>query len=278
MFQPKYTPNVSVNFGCWNKRFTCKNSSRIRSRKHKVYVRPIKRLDARHLNIHRVIVNVFDNRVLGVWVSERRCEYSHLLKPFDVRLVRGVKLFEKTSRYSITHLYSAAHIFFIKEFDIVNDKKMIAVDKVNKILLAWSGFCLACLSLALGNTSGGDFFSFGPSDKLVILDIKINTAFRYSVVLLYTIVSTLARTVLQEIVSPWLIQTIQNDKPKNEYALQHAQEIALGECFYRWFDWFMYMHILLAQIDMMIVELIGNLVAVSYTTRMYTQKISQETI
>jgi hypothetical protein len=160
----------------------------------------------------------------------------------------------------------------------VNDKKMIAVDKVNKILLAWSGFCLACLSLALGNTSGGDFFSFGPSDKLVILDIKINTAFRYSVVLLYTIVSTLARTVLQEIVSPWLIQTIQNDKPKDEYALQHAQEIALGECFYRWFDWFMYMHILLAQIDMMIVELIGNLVAVSYTTRMYTQKISQETI
>lgn len=112
MFQSKYTPNVLVNSGRY-KRFTCENSSRVRSRKHKVYVWPIKRLDARHLNIHRVIIDILDDRVLSVWVSERRSEYSHLLKPFDVCLVRGVKLFEKTRRYSITHLYSAAHIFFI---------------------------------------------------------------------------------------------------------------------------------------------------------------------
>ena len=147
---------------------------------------------------------------------------------------------------------------------------ILPVDKVNKLLLAWSGLCLACLSLALGNSNDtGGFFSYGPSDNLVILNIVINTPFRYFIIILYTIISTVARTVLQEIVSPWIIQTIQNDKPKDEYTLKHAQEIALGECFYRWFDWFMYMHILLAQIDMMIVELVGNLMAVMYTTRMY---------
>jgi hypothetical protein len=117
--------------------------------------------------------------------------------------------------------------------------------------------------------SSTKFFTFGPRDDLVILDVKINTGWRYSVVIIYTIISTVARTVLQEIVSPWLIQTVQNDKPKDAYARRYAQEVAIGEVVYRWFDWFMYMHILMAQVDMMIVELIGNLMAVIYTTRMY---------
>lgn len=154
------------------------------------------------------------------------------------------------------------------------NKTMIPVDQVNKALLLWALSCLTILSIAVSFTGGGDskFFSIGPRDDLMILDVKINTGFRYSIVLMYTVISTVARTVLQEIVSPWLIQTIQNDKPKDDYATWYAQEIALGECFYRWFDWFMYMHILLAQIDMMLVELVGNLIAVSYTTRMYIHK------
>jgi hypothetical protein len=149
---------------------------------------------------------------------------------------------------------------------------MIPVDLVNKALLGWAALCSLFLSVAVkmaADDSSTKFFTFGPRDDLVILDVKINTGWRYSVVIIYTIISTVARTVLQEIVSPWLIQTVQNDKPKNAYARRYAQEVAIGEVVYRWFDWFMYMHILMAQVDMMIVELIGNLMAVIYTTRMY---------
>ena len=149
---------------------------------------------------------------------------------------------------------------------------MIPVDLVNKALLGWAAVCSLFLSVAVkmaADESSTKFFTFGPRDDLVILDVKINTGWRYSVVILYTIISTVARTVLQEIVSPWLIQTVQNDKPKDAYARRYAQEVAIGEVVYRWFDWFMYMHILMAQVDMMIVELVGNLVAVIYTTRMY---------
>lgn len=148
---------------------------------------------------------------------------------------------------------------------------MIRVDKVNKALLAWAATCSLFLAVAVKTTSktSTKFFRFGPSEDLVILDVKINTAGKYTVVILYTVISTVARTVLQEIISPWLIQTIQNDKPKDEYARKHAQEVAIGEVIYRWFDWFMYMHILMAQVDMMIVELVGNIIAVIYTTRMY---------
>ena len=157
---------------------------------------------------------------------------------------------------------------------------MIPVDRVNKALLAWAGVCSVVLSIAVAvnGTASTKFFSFGPRDDLLILDVKINTGFKYSVVILYTIISTVARTVLQEIVGPWLVQTVQNDKPKDDYARRHAQEIALGECLYRWFDWFMYMHILLAQVDMMLVELTGNLVAVFYTTRMYMKPADPEAI
>jgi hypothetical protein len=149
---------------------------------------------------------------------------------------------------------------------------MIPVDRVNKALLGWAALCTLFLSVAVrvaSDNSTTKFFTFGPREDLVILDVKINTGWRYSVVIFYTIISTVARTVLQEIVSPWLIQTVQNAKPKDAYARRYAQEVAIGEVIYRWFDWFMYMHILLAQIDMMIVELAGNLVAVVYTTRMY---------
>lgn len=149
---------------------------------------------------------------------------------------------------------------------------MIPVDRVNKALLAWAATCSLFLGIAVSVAGGGSetrFFAVGPRDDLVILDIKINTFGRYAVVIMYTVISTVARTVLQEIVGPWLIQSVQNDKPKDEYTKKWAQEVAFGECVYRWFDWFMYMHILMAQVDMMVVELIGNLVAVFYTTRMY---------
>ena len=158
---------------------------------------------------------------------------------------------------------------------------MIPVDRVNKALLGWAAFCSLFLSVAVSlasDNSSTKFFTFGPREDLIILDVKINTGWRYSVVILYTIISTVARTVLQEIVSPWLIQTIQNDKPKDAYARRYAQEVAVGEVIYRWFDWFMYMHILLAQVDMMIVELAGNLVAVVYTTRMYMKPKDPEAI
>lgn len=148
---------------------------------------------------------------------------------------------------------------------------MLDVDVVNKALLGWAAMCSLFLVIALnGQTvSSSKFFTFGPRDDLIILDVRIDTPFRYSMVVLYTVVSTLARTLLQEIVSPWLIQTIQNDKPKDAYARRYALEVAIGDVIYRWFDWFMYMHILLAQIDMMIIELVGNLIAVVYTTKMY---------
>jgi hypothetical protein len=158
---------------------------------------------------------------------------------------------------------------------------MIPVDRFNKALLLWAATCSLFLTIAVSMTAGESstkFFTFGPREDLVILDVRINTGWRYTVVVAYTIVSTIARTVLQEVISPWLIQTVQNDKPKDAYTQRYAQEVAIGDVIYRWFDWFMYMHILLAQIDMMLIELTGNLIAVVYTTRLYMKPRDPEAI
>ena len=139
---------------------------------------------------------------------------------------------------------------------------------IMRCVLGWAGLCtiFVCFSV-----HGGTFFRIGPNKDLSIFDIKIDNAGKYLVVVLYTILSTVVRTAQQEIITPWLIQNVQNDKPKDEFVVRYAQEISLGECVYRWFDWFMYMHILLAQVDMMIIELVGNLACVYYVTRMYIQ-------
>lgn len=155
---------------------------------------------------------------------------------------------------------------------------MLPVDRINKAVMAWVTFCIVVLGISVGSTAPSDakFWRIGPHDELSILNVKINTPGRYVVVVSYTMISTVVRTVLQEIIQPWLIQVVQNDKPKDDYAHKHAQEVAIGEVIYRWFDWFMYMNILLVQIDMMTIELVGNIIAVIYTTRMYMKPKKRE--
>ena len=113
-------------------------------------------------------------------------------------------------------------------------------------------------------------------DPKILQLAQIDTFPKYFIIVLYTIISTVVRTLQQEIITPWLIQNVQNDKPKDEFVVRYAQEISFGECIYRWFDWFMYMHILLAQIDMMIIELVGNIIAVIYTTHLYMKPKPEE--
>lgn len=113
------------------------------------------------------------------------------------------------------------------------------------------------------------FFRFGPNDGLKIFDITINTGGKYFVVVFYTTISTIVRTGHQEIITPWLIQNVQNHNVKSEFTKKYAYLITTVETIYRWFDWFMYMNILLSQVDMMMVEVIGNLLTSFFATYKY---------
>lgn len=143
------------------------------------------------------------------------------------------------------------------------------VDIIGRGIFAWISLCSILLLNIITKSTGNPFFQIGPNRQLSILHIAIDTYPKYFTVILYTTCSTVVRTLQQEVLTPWIIQNIQNDKPKSAFANKIAYEITTIEVVYRWFDWFMYMNILLAQVDMMIVEVLGNILASWATTHIY---------
>jgi hypothetical protein len=129
--------------------------------------------------------------------------------------------------------------------------------------------CEECRIRSVGSST---FFRVGPHADLVIFGITIDTGGKYVLVLSYTLMSTVVRTLQQEVLRPWVIQKIQNDKPQPQDVLDLAYRVVSVEILFIWFDWFMYLNILLAQIDLMIIEMIGNVATAGFTTHAYLQR------
>lgn len=151
--------------------------------------------------------------------------------------------------------------------NVITYMSKLRIDIVAKSLLAWVVGVTIFIAF-INKNKNNPFFNFGPNDNLTIFYIKINTAGKYIVVIFYTLISTIVRTLQSEVMTPWIIQSIQNEGEKTEYARKYAYEIVIIDGIYRWFDWFMYMNILLTQFDMMLMEVIGNLF-ISYITTYY---------
>jgi hypothetical protein len=143
----------------------------------------------------------------------------------------------------------------------------IPVDVFAKVLMAWVIFVTTIVTFLNRNTNN-PFYQIGPNEHLKIFYLTIDTPFKYTLIATYTLVSTILRTLQQEITSPWIIQSVQNHHEKTDYTKRHAYEVIIVDGIYRWFDWYMYMNILLAQIDMMLIEMLGNLL-ISYLTTKY---------
>jgi hypothetical protein len=144
----------------------------------------------------------------------------------------------------------------------------VKADIVAKGILLWIGLIILSVSFFIHN-SNASFFRFGPNENLRIFNISIDSPLKYTVVVSYTILSTIIRTLQEEILVPWIIQNIQNEHEKSAYTRKHAYEIVLIDGTYRWFDWFMYMNILLSQIDMTLIETCGNLITSYFMTKYY---------
>jgi hypothetical protein len=146
----------------------------------------------------------------------------------------------------------------------------LRADYIAKCILSWVGLSsFTLLIIVQHGHRDNPFFRLGPNETLHLFGLAIDTWSKYMLVIFYTMISTIVRTFQQEVLNPWIIQNIQNDAAKTEYTTTHAYEIVIIDIVYRWFDWFMYMNILLAQVDMMVVEILGNVATALYTTSMY---------
>ena len=150
---------------------------------------------------------------------------------------------------------------------------------VSRVIAAWMIIILTILlSYIFANTEKftGDtsFYRFGPNPELVILGITIDTPEKYGLIVLYAIINTIIRNLDHNVIAPWITLNVQNikalpteDTEKKDTKKQY--EISIVNTIYSWFDWLIYIHMLLAQVDMFLLELTTDTIAIYFVTRWY---------
>lgn len=146
----------------------------------------------------------------------------------------------------------------------------------SRLLSVW----MVCIVTLMGTlisrekTSNNTFYRFGPHPDLVILGIRIDTFDKYLLILFYCACNTAMRSIRNDIIKPWITLTIFDTSPdamERKKTLSHiiAYEISNISAVYGWFDWFIYINLLLSQVDMVLIEVGMDIIATSIITYMY---------
>jgi len=143
---------------------------------------------------------------------------------------------------------------------------------VSRIMMAWMVMVGTTISLLYryANPTDVSFYRFGPSSTLMIMGFVIDRMSLYIGVISYCIINSMIRTACHDLLLPWLTHRIQDRtafKPPGIAPL--AYEITMVTAVYFWVDWFIYLNILLSQIDMLLAEIVADLIVSVLVTRYY---------
>jgi hypothetical protein len=141
---------------------------------------------------------------------------------------------------------------------------------VSRILYSWI-FLVVLFIVSLQHISKQNtYYQFGPNPNLILFGIVIDTTTKYCIVIFYCIVNTFLRNATNDILHPWLIHNVQ-DETKEKHTIQNkiAYEITIITTIYNWFDWILYMNILLSQLDLVFVEIISDVIVSCIITSYY---------
>jgi hypothetical protein len=143
---------------------------------------------------------------------------------------------------------------------------------VSRIMIAWMVMVGTTISLLYryANPTDVSFYRFGPSSTLIIMGFVIDRMGLYIGVISYCIINSMIRTACHDLLLPWLTHRIQDPtafKPPGIAPL--AYEITMVTAVYFWMDWFIYLNILLSQIDMLLAEIVADLMVSVLVTRYY---------
>ena len=141
---------------------------------------------------------------------------------------------------------------------------------VSRIISLWT-MCVITIFIStyINNNSNSTFYRIGPQSDLIIMGIAIDTKEKYFSVILYAIINTVIKNMKNEIIMPWITLNIQNTENSKKPNESIAYEITVLAHLYGWFDWLIAMNILLAQIDMVVIELSIDIITNLCITRKY---------
>jgi len=149
---------------------------------------------------------------------------------------------------------------------------------VSQVVIIWIAIIAITISGLYNhmNETGANYYRFGPNDDFIIIGIQINTAGKYFIAVLYCFINSLIRTSISNILKPWLINSVQDInivKPKQIRGF--AYEVTYVVTIYNWVDWYVYMNLLLAQVDLFLTEMFADVFMSVLTTYYYLNTDTQ---
>lgn len=135
---------------------------------------------------------------------------------------------------------------------------------VSRIIALW----IICIGTGIGYIVSTTSYRIGPNPSFIILGTTIDTVQKYIALCAYVIVNIIMRNMNFTIINPWLIQHVQNTNPLL-LPSSHVYHISICFTLYGWVDSIIYIHVIMSQFDIVLLEIITDLIVHTYITRTY---------
>jgi hypothetical protein len=146
------------------------------------------------------------------------------------------------------------------------------VPLIAKGLFLWMALVSTAIGMLLQEVPENmrEFYRFGPHNDLRIMGIAIDTTIKYVGVAMYCICNSILRNLHTDVLYAWLMNNVQDSlAEKTHYIRRHAYFVSLVHSIYYWWDWFIYINILLAQFDLFLMEMGASICTALSTTYFY---------
>jgi hypothetical protein len=150
--------------------------------------------------------------------------------------------------------------------------------RVARLVALWMGAIVAAMSVIASHDTNIQIFRIGPNETLIIFGIVIDTAGKYIAVIAFCFLNSGIRTLNHNILQPYIINVIQDKENPTQITYKKSYELSFVYTIYNWFDFFMYMNILMSQIDMLMVEITADLIITFVLTTDYVKSKNKITI
>ncbi len=155
---------------------------------------------------------------------------------------------------------------------IYNDNQHSTLQKVSsKIIMIWMSIIILpniIISFQIDNQF--KFYNVGISSNLVILGYTIDNYTKYSFLIFYIIINSVIRRIANYILAPWLTNNVLDiSYVKYHKNRKISYEITLVTTLYAWFDWYINLNLLLAQIDIFLIDMVFELLTAVAITKYY---------
>ena len=126
------------------------------------------------------------------------------------------------------------------------------------------------VGLVVYSTSDLNLFKWGPNSSLQFLDIVIDTWPKWAVLIIFIIVTQILKVFADEIISPFILNTIMDHKEKEMFFSYFESQI-ICQTYYMFsgITKVIYVSIAISQIDCILVVLFTDIIVSIYTTHIF---------